>query len=295
MKLMQLLETFLCSLFLLGLSADTNSNQDSPSAALVAEMLGPLLPELMENEEVVLPSWAISYLEEQAQEVLPEPLPEEETPEELPTEQPQSQYQYGTPVPESAAVDESFFANTAIIGDSRAKGLMAFGNMPGLDLTAEALSVYNIWTKTYSSKYGTMTALDALSYGSFDKIYISLGINSVGYPSRDNFYNHYSNFIDEVRSRQPHAELYIHSIMPVNETILHKNGTNYHINNTIIQEYNGLIANLAAEKQAHFLNIFPAFQDASGQLPYSASSDGLHLGGEYARKWTNYLFTHTMA
>lgn len=301
MKLIQLLETFLCSLFLLGLSADTNTNQLSPSAALLSEMWAPLLPDMVEDGELILPSWAIAYLEEGDFTLPPDAFKDDESlqevPEEVPEEIPEEtpvQHQYGSPVPENPPVNENFFANTAIIGDSRAKGLMAFGNMSGVDLTAEALSIYNLWTKTYDSLYGNMTILDALTYEKFDKIYIALGINSVGYPSRDQFYNLYSQFIDEIRLLLPNVEIYIHSIMPVNETILHQKGTNYHINNTVIQEYNKLIANLAGEKQVYFLDIFPYFLDETGQLPQNAGTDGLHLGGEYARRWTNYLYTHAV-
>lgn len=301
MKLIQLFETFLCGFLVLGLSSDNHLQQLSPASAIIAEMWAPLLPTFVVDGEVIIPTWAEEYLVNGDYSISPEEFYQDyqddieveiqPKPEETGTK---LDYNYGDPVPNSPPVSDDFFTNTVVIGDSRAKGLMAFGNMPAEDFTAEALSIYNLWTKAYTTRYGTMPVLDALTYHQFDKIYIHLGINSIGYPNRDQFYSLYSDFIDAIRALQPNVDIYVHNILPVNETILHKNGSNYYINNTTIKEFNLIIAELAREKELYYLDIYNYFLDDSGQLPYAASTDGLHFGGEYAKLWTNFLFTHTI-
>lgn len=299
MKLIQLMETLFYGALIVGLSADSHVHQNAmmmPSNTLVSDVLTPYFTNA-DGMTIPMPSWAEESWEEdwyevevedEAQVIPPtEPVPEE-------NESVLLSYEYGDPVLESAYYDRDFFGSTAIIGDSRGKGLMLFGNMAGVDLTAEALSVYNLWEKTFSTQYGTMTALQGLARGNFDRVYINTGINEVGYPSREKFVSLYTNLVDEIRRLQPNASIYVQGIIPVNETILHRNGTGTYINNTVIQEYNVLISELARDKQLHYVDLFSYFVDESGQLPSGASSDGLHFGAEYSKMWANYLYTHVV-
>lgn len=192
-------------------------------------------------------------------------------------------------------VDLSYFADAAFIGDSRSQGLMAYSDIKaGGDLTGLALSVYNIWGKTYiTSSSGTIGLKAALARTQYNKVYIALGINSVGYPSRETFYQKYTNLVEEVRALQPQAQIYIQNIIPVNEAIMKSRGTYSVFNNQVISEFNGIIHQVAQEHQLAYLDLYSYFLDNSGQLPSSASSDGIHLSVTYCKKWASYLQWHT--
>ena len=43
-----------------------------------------------------------------------------------------------------------------------------------------------------------------------------------------------------------------------------------------------------------FLDLYSAFADENGALPYDASNDGVHLSKAYCQQWLTYLQTHTV-
>ncbi len=226
-----------------------------------------------------------------------EQLSEEEVSEDGAVQEPQEPskpvYIYGQSVPESEVVPMEYFADACIIGDSRSQGLMAFGGMEGVNFTGLGLSVYNLWEKGYISYGGSeITVLQALETQSFGKIYIGLGINSLGYPSIDRFYSNYSAFIDEIRARQPEAEIYVQSIIPLNEPILRAKGSGDYFSNENVEWFNSYIQKIAEEKNLYYLDLYNYFLDESGQLSSSASGDGIHLNADYAKLWAGYLRTH---
>ncbi len=243
----------------------------------VPESLEPSTLEKIEPLEPVVP------------EVVPEPEPEPEPEPSLPV------YVYGDAVPESQAVDMSYFDDAAIVGDSRCQGLMAYGGMSGANMTGLGLSVYNLWTKTYVQQGGQeLTVLKALETGTYQKIYIGLGINSVGYPSVEKFYSNYSTLIDEIRARQPQAVIYVQSIIPLNEAALQARGYASYFTNEIVRHYNSYIQKLAADKDLYYLDLYEFFLDENGELPKEASGDGIHLNSTYCKNWASYLQSHTI-
>jgi hypothetical protein len=53
-----------------------------------------------------------------------------------------------------------------------------------------------------------------------------------------------------------------------------------------------MILQLAAEKDAIYLNVGESVSDKRGVLPDEASSDGIHLNKKYCIKWEEYLRMH---
>lgn len=302
MKFLHIFEALFYGTLVLGLTADSYLPSDySLSNSVISQAIAPY--------EEMFPVWVSEVWEDVNGEPLiwgedtflsPDQMdgpliPENSTQTEDGTQEESYNFGYGDPVPESSAVALSYFENTVIIGDSRSQGLMLYGGLPAKgNLTGVALSVYNIWEKKYiSSTQGDLTVFQALQRSDYDRAYIGLGINCVGYPSREKFVSLYGEFIDEVRRYQPEIEIYLQGIIPVNEPIIYSKGTSSYINNAVIEEFNALIAQVAKEKNCHYLDLFSYFVDDNGQLPEKASTDGLHFGSEYSKLWTEYLRTHT--
>lgn len=219
----------------------------------------------------------------------------EDKPSKTADKPPLSPYDFSSPVPESAGVDNSYFSDAAFVGDSRTEGFYLYsGVKQGRALCASGLSVFNLDKKTVLTSGGkSYTLPEALALTSYKKIYLGFGVNELGYISHDAFYQAYCRTIDTVRALQPNAVIYLQTLIPVNEDRVRATGGAGHLNNDRILLYNDLIRKAALEKQVPVLDLHTAFA-VDGSLPAQASRDGVHLSGDYCRKQLEYLKSHTV-
>ena len=217
-------------------------------------------------------------------------VPEEEKVPEKPEEPP---YDFSQSVPESEGVDDSYFDDAVFIGNSRTEGFMLYAGLTNATyLTAVGLMVDTIFTQPYA-KVGEekMTIIDALKTMDFSKVYIMLGLNELGWVYSSVYQEYYGRIIDTIREINPDAVIYIQSILPVSAEKSEKDEV---YNNPRIQEFNGLLRQLAEEKEVYYLDVAEAVADETGCLPEGASFDGVHLMPEYCKKWRDYLKIHTI-
>ena len=137
--------------------------------------------------------------------------------------------------------------------------------------------------------------LDALALKQYAKVYISLGINELGYYNDEGFRDEYAAFLDAVREIQPDAQIYIQRLIPVNPEKCKANKQADWLTNERIALYNGIISQLAQDKQVYLLDPGQAMVDDQGEMPYEATVDGLHFKREWYKKWLDYLLAHTVA
>lgn len=208
-------------------------------------------------------------------------------------------YDFASSVPESEAVENSYFADAAFVGDSRTDGFMIYSGIgQGDNLTSNGLSIFQLSDKTKKTlkikdqKYSLVEALSMKKYG---KIYLSLGVNELGYYDDEGFYKAYLNAIDTIRELQPQAVLYIQGLIPLNEDVIAATGGRSYLKNDHLRIYNDLMKKAAEEKQVAFLDLAPYFAGPDGQLPADASKDGVHLKADYCKKWLEYLKVHTVS
>ena len=228
--------------------------------------------------------------------VLPEP-PEIEAPEPETSEPQPTAYDFSQPVPESEAVDNSYFEDAAFIGDSRTDGFMIYSGIGcGDNLTSNGLSIFKLTEKKVFTIDGQKyTLAEALALKQYGKVYLSLGVNELGYYNDQGFYKAYCQAIDLIRQLQPHAVIYIQGLIPLNEDVIAASGGADYLTNEHLLIYNDLMKQAAEEKQVAFLDLNPQFAGEDGQLPADASSDGVHLKKAYCQQWLEYLKTHTVS
>ena len=229
----------------------------------------------------------------------PEKKPEPEqkpAPEEKPVPQPSGSYNFSKPAPKHEAVDLSYFDDAAFIGDSRTDGFMIYSGIGrGKNLTSNGLSIFKLGTKKALTINGKeMTLLEALAQQQYGKVYLSLGINELGYNNDNGFYQSYCDAIDQIRKLQPNAVIYIQGLIPVNEKRVAETSKRSYLENNHLRVYNDLMKKVAKEKQVVFLDLYSEFVDGNGALPYDSSKDGVHLNGKACKKWLGYLQTHTV-
>ncbi|MCI8478695.1 MAG: hypothetical protein HFE97_10210 [Oscillospiraceae bacterium] len=229
----------------------------------------------------------------------PTPTPEPtQTP--LPTPVPTPPpYDYAAPAPEAPAVEMSYFADAVFIGDSRTDGLQLYSGIKGTTfLSYKGITVFDVMEredkKVVTIDGEKFTILEALGKGSYQKVYVSLGVNELGYQDGAKFAEEYGRFIDQIRVLQPGAEIYVQSLVPVNPEKCKANNQPAWLTNEGIASYNAALQTLCTEKEVVFLNISEELTDEAGILPADATTDGLHFTKVWYKNWLEYLMTHTV-
>ena len=207
-----------------------------------------------------------------------------------------STYDFSQPCPESPAVDNSYFEDAAFIGDSRTDGFMIYSGIGcGENLTSNGLSIFKLAEKKALTIDGKQyTLLEALALKQYGKVYLSLGVNELGYYNDKGFYDAYCQAIDAIRECQPNAVIYIQGLIPLNEDVIAATGGASYLTNEHLRVYNDLMQQAAQVKQVVFLDLYPEFVGEDGQLPADASKDGVHLRKSYCQQWLEYLKIHTV-
>lgn len=263
------------------------------------------MPDAFAEEDIMCPLSSaqpmVSPSQEQGSVATPDPAPEAGVDEtggsSVPSQDSQGQtagYDYSQPVPQSPAVDSSYFDDAVFIGDSRTEGMItANGLYNAKAFTHKGLTVdtaFKDLVVCIDEQY--YTVVDALSHTDFNKVYIMLGINETGWVYSSKFIEGYGKIIDAVREANPDAVIYIQEILPVSNSV---STTHDYIKNSKIDEYNELLQQLAEEKQVYFIDTAKAVAASDGSLPEDAAVDGIHMKNSYCQKWLDYLMTHTVS
>ncbi|NCB64080.1 MAG: hypothetical protein EOM52_10845, partial [Clostridia bacterium] len=210
-------------------------------------------------------------------------------------------FDFAQSAPETAAAAADYFDDAVFLGDSRTDGFRLYSGIRGADFLAyKALMVFEI-TGTHSVDRKKIpvgdtkiTVLDALEQKQYGKVYLMFGVNELGWNKSSDFADSYGQLIDEVRTRQPGAVIYIESLIPVNPGKCAASKAPYYITNEKISAFNEILKEVAADKHAVYVDLAAALSDENGVLPADATTDGIHFKRAYYEKWYEYLKTHTV-
>ena len=225
-------------------------------------------------------------------EATPTPTP---TPEPTPT--PVPALDFTQPVPESEEVEMDYFSDALFIGDSRTDGLRLYSGIQGADFYCyKGLTIFEVDERKIVELNGsTYSVVDALEKGpQYAKIYISLGVNELGYYNDDAYHQAFSEFLDTVKALQPDAIIYLENLVPVNPQKCAEYKQPYYVNNDRVAAYNAIYPQLATEHQVALLDVASALSDENGILPADATADGVHFTKAWYQKWLAYLMNHTV-
>jgi len=210
------------------------------------------------------------------------------------------EFDYSQSVPESDAVEDEYFADTAFIGNSRTEGFKMYSGLKNSNVyAARSITVMNIFNQfviksgaKFADGSDKMISIpNAVRSKQYKKIYIMLGINELAMNAAT-FKNTYAVLIDFLREWEPDAEIYVQTIFPVEADAYLKHGKS--ITNANINKLNEQIRLLAEEKELFIIDTFELFADENGELPEGYSFDGVHLNPKYCETWLAYLKTHTI-
>ncbi|MBL7809799.1 MAG: hypothetical protein JNN28_18400 [Saprospiraceae bacterium] len=117
------------------------------------------------------------------------------------------------------------------------------------------------------------------------KIFLLIGVNDLVFGSSiQDIEAVYSQIVANIRASSPQTELYLQSLIPVNNH-LRKSGTN----NDNIADLNQRIEAIAHAYALPFVDIGTPMKDAEGNLSERFTEDGLHLNGLGYQVWKNEI------
>ena len=226
-------------------------------------------------------------------EATPTPTP---TPEPTPT--PVPALDFTQPVPESEEVEMDYFSDALFIGDSRTDGLRLYSGIQGADFYCyKGLTIFEVDERKIVELNGnSYSVVEALEKGpQYAKIYISLGVNELGYYNDNAYHQAFSEFLDTVKALQPNAIIYLENLVPVNPQKCAEYKQPSYVNNDRVAAYNAIYPQLATEHQVALLDVASALSDENGILPADATADGVHFTKAWYQKWLAYLMNHTVS
>lgn len=219
----------------------------------------------------------------EAPETDTEPAPATEP---APTAEPEAEPEE-TPAYEFCEVYPSYFTDALFIGDSRTDGLRLYAPFEGADyFCSTGMSVTGCLDETADIEgLGTVTLAQLLEQRDYGKIYISLGINDVGY-DHSVLVPYFEDIYNFLREQEPDAIVYIMASMHV--------AKNRAINEPMfeserVDHLNGLFGEFADGEHSFFIDENEAFDDEEGYLIADWTGDNVHLYARYYEVWDNWL------
>jgi len=195
--------------------------------------------------------------------------------------------------PEDAMIVPASMENTLFIGDSRTVGLAEYAQMEGAEFFASVgMSVYEIdKAKVSVPNVGKVTLSELLENQSYDRIYVMLGINELGYPF-EQLVKKYGDFIQYLQNAQPDSTIFILANLHVTKS---RSDREKVINNPAINSFNEAISGFADNEHIFYLDANCIFDDADGALSEAKSGDHAHPLAKYYQEWGNWIAEQTGA
>lgn len=207
-------------------------------------------------------------------------------------------YDYSLPVPESEAVDNSYFDRCVFIGDSRMLGLVKYNDIEPINYCSVGFSVgaydnddasfVRIGDKNYTVK-------DALRENDdYDAVYIATGLNELGW-TLGKFTEKYEYMIGDIKETAGDRPIYIQLIMPVTNGFESSKIMNpYSLRNSDVVRFNESLKAMAQECEVYYLDCSELFTLEDGSLDPNKSSDGAHLTLSAYGDQLEYYKTHVV-
>ncbi|MDE6780833.1 MAG: hypothetical protein K2J40_05165, partial [Ruminococcus sp.] len=215
-------------------------------------------------------------VEESSQEV-----PEVSEPEEI---QPASKAPVTNPVPQSAAVDYTYFDNCCIITDST---LLEIGEHTSFkDIIGDSsLNAANCQTAKVESNYGAVTIYDTLKIKKPQNVYFMLG-SDIGTSTTEDMISSYTELITNLTKVLPDMNIYIMQVPPVRYDAAP-------VTNELINTYNEQLLAMANSCGVYCIDTSTALKSVDGNLKeeYWSAEDKKFTEDMY-KTVIEYIITH---
>lgn len=195
------------------------------------------------------------------------------------------------PPPPAGSHKSANFGNVLFIGDSRTVGLKDYADLGAADVFAEnGLNVFRLFRDAVNvPRKGQVTLEGLLLANQYDKIYIMLGINEIGY-NLDKVIEKFGKALDTLQSYQPGTTIYIQANLMIQKSRSDRDSV---YNNANMQYLNDHMAAFADGVKRFFIDVNPLFSDGAGNLAPEYAYDDFHLIGAYYAVWADWIYETT--
>lgn len=155
------------------------------------------------------------------------------------------------------------------------------------------------WSKLFSNEptinfgiggdttLGLLNRMDQVVAAKPKKIFLMIGTNDLCFNrSIPATMKNYNEILHILKTKLPHTQVYIESVLPFNDTIF---PSNYLRTNENIKKLNVQIKALAQKYDYPYINMAPAFTGPDGRLPAAWTVDGLHLNEKGYAVWRDQV------
>ena len=221
----------------------------------------------------------------------PEPQQPQPSPGPIRDQPPEEEEDRAPPAP---VKPENPFEGALFIGDSRTVGIGKYAGITEADFFATTgMSVYSIFDEKVKvgDRTEKCTLETLLSEAQYDRIYLMLGINELGY-NLDRTAETYGAVVARLRELQPEAYIYIQANLHVTKK---KSDSDKTYNNDRINRLNESISAFADGQQVFYLDVNPVYDDENGAMTADYTWDEIHLLAKHYALWADYLRENTPA
>lgn len=132
---------------------------------------------------------------------------------------------------------------------------------------------------------GLLNRIDEVIDSKPRKIFMMIGINDLNQGrSVDEIFKNYNVILKHFREKSSNTEVFVQSLLPLNNQKFPNNGTN----NKII-ELNAKLKDLSKDFSFHYIDLFSSFLDGNNQLDAQYTIDGIHLNGQGYLVWKGLI------
>lgn len=136
---------------------------------------------------------------------------------------------------------------------------------------------------------GVRERLRQVTSNSPAKIFLLIGINDISHNRTiDSIADEYRLLVEDIRTQAPETELYIQSVMPVNNDFARYK--KLFGKEEDIRRLNARLKRIADENDASYIDLWECLADpVSGKLRKEFTNDGLHLLGSGYQAWADAI------
>ena len=133
---------------------------------------------------------------------------------------------------------------------------------------------------------GVLARLDEIVRHKPSKIFLLVGVNDLIFKKKpEDIALIYKEIVATIRSKTPNSELFLQSVLPVNNT-LKKIG----VENETIRQLNTEIAQIAKDNALPYIDLYSELTDTAGNLSPGYTDDGIHLNARGYLVWKKRIF-----
>jgi lysophospholipase L1-like esterase len=133
---------------------------------------------------------------------------------------------------------------------------------------------------------GILYRIDEILASKPKKIFILIGTNDFWNERKSlaEVVNNYQKILETIQKRSPETQVYIQSLLPVNNLKYRIN-----VNNNTLIKLNDRLKQVANEFSYQYIDLYSHFANEKNQLSPQYTSDGAHLNGEGYLRWKQLI------